>query len=200
MSKVDCIIIFRLTILSLLILSLSSCLSFYRTDSGGVRLSNSAKFEYNREMYSYRDFSMIDTNAYYMIDSMYDFRKTENPERKVNDQICRFFGGGQVLFFYGIDTLDFSLLNDSGAGIPGYFTTDEKFLKIDMFQNINGGQTGKYFGYVRDNGDIVFYEQRPETYSHNHDMLVFRQLKDFGVRSIWKKYPSEGLINYKPNW
>lgn len=190
-------------IITLIGLILSSCVSYQRTESGGIRTKSSKVYKYNHPRYRNIDFSIIDTNAIYLLDTLYNKYDSREPIKKVNGSACRFFSGGQVLFFHHHDTLSKDLINDKNAGIPGYYTVQDHKLKIDMFQNLNGGQTGNYFGYIRESGDIVFYEQRPETYQGIFSIFhggVYSGLEHYGKKTVWIKSKIAGLVNYKPDW
>jgi len=184
-------------------LFLNSCVAYQRTDCGGIRTKSSNVYKYNHPRYRNIDFSKIDTNAVYLVDTLYNKYDSRQPIKKINGSACRFFSGGQVLFFYHYDSLTIDLINDSDAGIPGYYTVQGDKLKIDMFQNLNGGQTGKYFGYIRENGNIVFYEQRPETYQGIFSIIeggVYSGLEKYEKKTVWIKSNLDGFINYKPDW
>ena len=190
-------------IITLIIFILSSCVSYQRTDSGGIRTKSSKVYKYNKPKYRDIDFSQIDTNAIYLLDTLYNKYDKKEPIKQIDGSACRFFSGGQVLFFHHYDSLSVDLINDKNAGTPGYFVVQEDKLKVDMFQNLNGGQTGKYFGYIRVNGDIVFYEQRPETYQGIFSIFhggVYSGLEQYGKKTVWIKSKIDGLLNYKPDW
>ena len=184
-------------------LILTSCVAYQGSDSGGIRTKSSKVYKYYHPRYRNIDFSKIDTNSIYLLDTLYNKYDSREPIKKISGSACRFFSGGQVLFFHHYDTLNIYLINDKDAGTPGYYTVQGDKLKIDMFQNLNGGQTGKYFGYIRENGDIVFYEQRPETYQGLFAIVeggVYSGHEKFGKKTVWIKSKIDGFINYKPDW
>ena len=190
-------------IITFISLLLTSCVSYQRTDSGGIRTKSSKVYKYNHPRYRSIDISKIDTNTIYLLDTLYNKYDSREPIKKISGSACRFFSGGQVLFFHYYDSLNIDLINDKDAGTPGYYTVQGDKLKIDMFQNLNGGQTGKYFGYIRENGDIVFYEQRPETYQGPFSIVeggVYSGLEKYGKKTVWIKSKMDGLINYRPDW
>lgn len=181
----------------LFILSLcffTSCVSYYYTNDGGIRVKNSKVFKYNKPKYTRLDKSRIDLNAIYILDSVYS--KWDNPKgRKKSGSFIRFFKNGQVLISSFDSILTQKRTNNKKIGIPGYFIIKEDKIKIDMFQQINGGQTGKQFGRIIENGDLIFYSQRPETYFGS-----FSALEKDGRKSFWKKETKYKLIEYNPEW
>ena len=85
-------------------------------------------------------------------------------------------------------------INKPNLGIKHYYFVNKDILKTDRFKELNGGQTGKYFGRILPNGDIKFFEERPT--------LFFGSIKTIekGEYTIWKKIPVAEIIHYKPNW
>ncbi|KAA3440028.1 hypothetical protein [Rufibacter hautae] len=175
-----------------LMILISSCVSYHVTDEGGYRVDNPKVFKYNRPKYNGLDKGAIDTTAIYFLDST----NRKHPEGwKKRDQFCRFFSGGQVVFISSEGMPDAKLINNAEKGTPGYYFIEGDRIRIDLFQDLNGGQTGKYFGKVQGNGDIMFYEQRPETYYGS-----FRGLERDGQKSFWKRIRVDHITPYKPNW
>lgn len=174
-----------------------SCVNYYYTDDGGIRVINPKVFKYNKDIYTLRDKTGIDTNAIYLIDSSYNVRDTPK-WRKQSNAFIRFFSTGQVLFIYSDSILSISEINNENIGIPGYFIAQDNKVKIDMFQNLNGGQTGRYYGRVLSNGDLMFYSERPELYFNSFKLLEKAEReKRF---TIWRKTKVENLKYYTPNW
>ena len=184
-----------LVIYIILALTTHSCVEFHRTKKGGFRIEDPTVFEYNSKKHFKKiDFSKIDTNSIYILDSLinpYDSVKYKN----ISGRFCRFFPKGQVLFASYDSIISDDLINDKEIGIPGYFTMEGNKVKIDMFQNLNGGQTGKYFGKLMDNGDIMFYQQRPETYNES-----YKGLEKYGKKTFWKKTKIDSIKFYYPEW
>jgi hypothetical protein len=172
---------------------MTSCgVSYYLTEEDGYRVNNPKVFEYNRPQYTRLDKGAIDTTAIYLIDSTNSGYPSTWRKR---NRFCRFFSGGQVVFISCDGMPDTKLINNSKRGTPGYYFVDGDRIRIDMFQDLNGGQTGKYFGKIQANGDIMFYEQRPETYYGS-----FRGLERDGQKSYWEKIRVDSIKHYKPNW
>lgn len=173
-------------------LFLSACVKYYTTPEGGYRVKNPKEFKYNKPKYTKRDKSLIDTDAIYLIDSIHTYWDSKH----VQNEFVRFFPGGQVLFIKTNGMPSSYLINNRDVGTPGYFILKGKRIKIDMFQDLNGGQTGFYFGKVLENGDLMFYEQRPETFL----FAPFSALERNGQKSFWKKIKVPELESYTPNW
>jgi hypothetical protein len=185
------------TIFISLTILLTSCVKYNLTSEKGIRVKNTKVFKYNKPRYTKLDKSLIDTNAIYYKDSTYE-EWTSPQWRTYSKQFARFFNTGQVLF---VDCNEFpaiKTINNPNVGVPGYFINIGTEIKVDMFQDLNGGQTGKYYGRIQSNGDIKFYEQRPETYSSS----FYRLEKAEGKYrfSIWRKIKIDSLKSYKPNW
>lgn len=180
---------------------LSACVSYHFTEEGSCRVDNPKVFKYNKPKYTLRDKGAIDTTAIYQIDSTYSpYPGSLNRGKSRKDQFCRFFSGGQVLFFsyepLPADVMPpIELINNRKRGTQGYYYIDGDRIKIDMFQLLNGGQTGKYFGKIQKDGSIMFYEQRPETFYGS-----FRGLERDGRKSFWRKVKVDSLLHYKPDW
>ncbi|MBX2921447.1 MAG: hypothetical protein KF746_04570 [Chitinophagaceae bacterium] len=147
------------TILILLLLFLASCVKYHITSDEGVRVNNPKVFKYNKTRFTKLDKGLIDINAIYYKDSAYD--KWSNPKwRTYSKEFVRFFNTGQVLFVSCDSFPTIDKINNPNVGLPGYFIVIGTKIKVDMFQDLNGGQTGKYYGRIQPNGDIIFYEQR----------------------------------------
>ncbi|MBG9378816.1 hypothetical protein I5907_21465 [Panacibacter sp. DH6] len=185
------------TIFISLAILLASCVKYHITSDKGMRVQNPKVFKYNKPRYTKLDKSLIDTNAIYFKDSTYD--KWTNPQwQTYSKEFARFFNTGQVLFVdcNAFPTID--KINNPNVGVPGYFIISGTQIKVDMFQDLNGGQTGKYFGRIQPNGDIIFYEQRTETYSSSFSRV---EKAEGNYRfSIWRKIKVDSLRSYKPNW
>lgn len=181
-------------LLAVSMLLLISCVKYYKTPAGGIRVYNSKEFKYNKPKFTSRDKTGIDTDAIYLIDSMYTYEQ----KRRVQSHFIRFFPTGQMLMVSctGIPTA--SLVNNRDAGIQGYFIVKGDRIKIDMFQELNGGQTGLFYGKIMDNGDLMFYEQRPEIALFPFN--AFAALEKDGQKSFWKKVKVEGIEGYRPEW
>jgi hypothetical protein len=173
---------------------LTSCLNYHYTSEGGVRVENSKVFKYNKPKYTKLDKSKIDFNAIYILDSIYS-KWDDTKGKKKYSSFIRFFKNGQVLISSFDSILTENQINNKNIGIPGYFIIKKDRIKIDMFQGINGGQTGKKFGKVAENGNLMFYFQRPET-----SFGSFRALEKDGRKSFWKKETKYKLIEYEPEW
>jgi hypothetical protein len=185
------------TILILLTIFLNSCVGYHLTSEGGFRVNNPKVFKYNKARFTKLGKELVDTNAIYFKDSTYN--KWTNPKwQTYSKEFVRFFNTGQVLFV-GCDRVpNIDKINNPNVGTPGYFIVIGTKLKIDMFQELNGGQTGKYYGRIQPNGDIIFYEQRPETYYSSFSRLEKAEGND--RFSIWRKIKVGRLKHYKPNW
>jgi hypothetical protein len=180
-----------------MLLFVSCGIKHYYTNEGGARVYESKVFEYRNVKNRFGKDSLIRTDIIYVRDSI--FNKWNTPKWiKSEPGFVRFFKNGQVLFIYPKDTINLEAVNNSELGTPGYFKLDGNKLKIDMFQNLNGGQTGKYFGRINEKGEIVFFEQRPETYYSSFRWLEKAEgSKRF---SIWKPKEIEGIKEYLPTW
>lgn len=185
--------------LLIMILSIyfTSCVSYQITSEGGIRVNNPKVFKYNKERYRKLNKDLIDTSAIYYKDS--SFSKSSSPNWQSTYKVfARFFNSGQVLFVNCDSFPNLSLINNPNVGTPGYFIIEGTKLKIDMFQNLNGGQIGRYYGRILPNGDIYFIEQRPETYFNSFSLLEKIDGKNWFT--IWKKIKIDKIKNYKPSW
>ncbi|HMK19712.1 MAG TPA: hypothetical protein VK492_16030 [Chitinophagaceae bacterium] len=185
-------------ILILFTILLASCVGYHITSDGGYRVNNPKVFEYNKPQFTSLSKGPIDTNAIYFTDSFYN--KWTNPKWLTNiKRFVRFFNSGQVLFVFCGDSFpNIDKINNPNIGTPGYFIVDGTKIKIDKFRDLNGGHTEKYYGRIQPNGDIIFYEQLPATYSGSFSRLEKSEGSD--RFSIWRKIKVDGLKHYKPNW
>jgi hypothetical protein len=181
----------------IILLFFTSCLSKYYTNEGGVRVKNPKVFKYNRSRFIKMNKGLIDTSAIYLMDSSYN--KYGSPVwQRSGKTFARFFGSGEVLFIYCDSFPCPGNINNPNTGIPGYFIVKDTKIRIDMYQELNGGQTGKRFGRIRPNGDIIFYDQRPETYFSCFSCM---EKAERNTRfSIWKKVPVDTIKYYQPDW
>ena len=187
-SKIICLIY---------LLSLTSCVSYYYTEQGGIRVKNPKVFKYNKKKYTELAKTLIDTNVIYLSDSIYN-KKHEPKWQKSDIAFIRFFNTGQILFVGCQSVPSISEINNPNLGVPGYFILQGTRLKIDMFQDLNGGQTGKYFGRIQPNGDLVLYEGRPETFYSS--FWINEKLCQKSKYSTWKKAKIDNIEHYRPNW
>lgn len=182
-----------LIILFILSIVLSSCVSYQTNKEGGIRVNNPHVFKYNKQRFILRQKELVDTSAIYLLDTIYNpYNIRTYPSPKT--MFARFFSGGQILFVSCNGMPSLTQINNPNLGTQAYFILDKDILKTDRFEELNGGQTGKYFGRILPNGDIKFFEERPT--------LFFGSIKTIekGEYSIWKKIPISEIIHYKPGW
>ncbi|KYP14122.1 hypothetical protein [Flavihumibacter sp. CACIAM 22H1] len=185
----------RLWILCLLIIiHLHACVAHSYTAEGGIRVQNSKVFKYNKERHRSRDKSPIDTEVIYRLDSSYDKYQAVKGIKNKPGAYMRFFSTGQVLFFYDTSQT-IQVLNNRKTGRQGYYFIKGDRIKIDRFELINGGQTGKYYGRILDDGSLLFYEQRPGAVFGS-----FSALERDGRMSFWKKLTVPAMERYTPDW
>jgi hypothetical protein len=89
-----------------------------------------------------------------------------------------------------------SIVNNTEIGYIGYYYIKKGRLKMQMIEILNGGQTGLRYGLF-DNGNIWFYEQRPETYYGSWNMLKWLESKN---KTKWVKTTVDSLKYVKPTW
>jgi len=175
---------------------LNSCVSYHLTKEGGYRVDDPHVFTYNKKKYQKFRSGLIDTSAIYVRvekKSCFGIDSLQNSPMYT----LRFFAHGQVLFSYFTkDKVD--LMNNPNIGIPGYFIIDGTKVKIDRFETINGGQTGKYFGRVMDNGDLLFFDQPPEMYYNSFFLL--EKFEPDSSKTIWRKIKPQELRHFVPDW
>lgn len=186
----------RLALL-LAVLFFSSCVGYHYTQEGGIRVNNPKVFRYNKKKFTSLDKSLIDTNANYLIDSSFNKWRIPQWEQR-RDVFIRFFSTGQILFITCSDMPNLDIINNKNLGIPGYFILRGNKIKIVMFQDLNGGQIGKFYGRIQPNGDLVFYDQRPETYYSSFYLLEKAEINS--RKSHWKKIKVDKIEHYTPNW
>jgi hypothetical protein len=182
----------------LIFLFCTSCVAYYGTGEHSFRVKNPKTFKYNKDYYNKFRVGLIDTNCIYVFTYSYsDYNGRQEAEKGSNENFIRFFGGGQVLFFYNEKKEPAEIVNNRNEGIPGYFIAKGTKLKVDRFEIINGGQTGKVYGRILKNGDLLLFKQRPETY---FGLFWLLEKADGSSYSVWKKTSIESLINYRPDW
>lgn len=175
----------------------ASCFPQIRnTESGGIRLIHKRDYRYSKPKYDNRERSKIDTAAVFervlhlqQGDTIYP---NLTPYAK---SFARFFGGGQVLFFDGQKASIEKQVNDSEAGIAGYFAVFGNRVKLEHWVNIFGDQTPAYYGIIVNDSTLKFYETYvPDCYGS------FDCLERKNRYSIWKKRTIEGMKLYRPSW
>jgi hypothetical protein len=181
----------------ILLVVATSCVHYHVTEGNSYWVDDPKVFRYNKSKYTDLDKGAIDTTMIYLLDSTNSQR--EAGQKKIY-HFCRFFSGGQVIFISSEEMPSADIVNHKNTGTQGYYFVDNDKIRINMFQLLNGGQTGNYFGKIQENGDIMFYEQRPETFL----FLTFKRLEidgeKYGRKSFWKKLKIQGFENYKPVW
>tara|TARA_B100000676_G_scaffold308818_1_gene370648 strand:+ start:2627 stop:3202 length:576 start_codon:yes stop_codon:yes gene_type:complete len=178
---------------------MTSCVGYYFTDEGGVRANNPKVFKYNKQKHIVKDKTGIDTNAVYILHSIHGkWNRNSSIWGISQNSFLRFFNSGQVLFVTCDSVPTPNEINNPNLGTPGYFIVKGTKLKIDMLQLINGGQTGKCFGRINKNGDLIIFENNPETYYSSFFLL--ENLEGRRSFSVWKKTKTEDFKIYKPNW
>lgn len=182
-------------IIAIIIILYSSCLKYKVLEEGGIRLDNSNKFKYHSKKYLKENRVGVSTTSIYLLDSTFN-KWNDIKIIKSQHQFIRFFPDGQVLFISTNGMPDIETINNRNVGIPGYYIIDGDKIKIQMFQDLNGGQLGMNFGKIINNEQIIFYNQRPETYFFNK----FKQLEKYGAKSFYSKRQIQGFEEYKPNW
>ena len=74
-------------------------------------------------------------------------------------------------------------------------------IRVNIFETINGGQTGFYFGEIQENGDLKFYEDSAIALAFPILVLKnYKSLENGGKESYWSKHKITGIENYKPDW
>jgi hypothetical protein len=184
----------RIVYFILILTCLTSCrrVLHFSTDENGDRVKNPKRFTYNKPKYTTRDKGGIDTTAIYLLDSTQSQYKEQWRKRNA---FCRFFSGGQVVFILCENIPSSDLVNNKKSGTPGYYYIEDDKIRISLYENLNGGQIGGYFGRILPNGNIMFYEERPSLYYGSFGAL-HRQAR----RSFWEKIKVDGLKSYKPDW
>lgn len=187
----------KLVVFPLMLSSLFACVRYSTTDEGGYRVRRPEVFKYNKPKYKQCDKSLIDINCVYIMKSKFDIWKKPNWQTE-EDILLRFFSGGQVLFIFIDSFPSAETVNNPNIGNQGYFTIEGNKIKIDRFSDLNYGQTEKYYGRIQSNGDILFYENTPETYLSIYHLLEKKSEKT--RYSIWEKTKIDGFKHYSPRW
>ena len=172
-----------------------SLIQYYGTGEGGIRLKKPKKFKYNREQFANINRLKIDTTSIYRIVEWYDGWRGGVLADSLRPQgTLRFFASGEVLFYEHNKPLD-SLVNNSLSGTPGYYMIEGNKIKIHRFKRTNRGQLEKYFGILKNDGTIKFYEQ-----SVIHCNGSYKCLEKQNMYSTWKKTDTFKLKYFKLNW
>ncbi|MFT5254318.1 MAG: hypothetical protein ACI87N_003386 [Flavobacteriales bacterium] len=164
----------RLLFIFLLVFLLNSCTpKIYWTSSGGVRFVNPSTywFKYKRNKFNNEQRLKIDTKSIYKT-TIYGHDDSQY------DMLARFFPNGQVLFFVEDQSTGLfkNQVNDSLAGIPGYYAIDGQKIKFQKWTNIFGDQTPKKEGIVVTDSMLVMFD------------------------SAWKITNKYKLTPYEPGW
>ncbi len=177
-----------------------SCVSFYTTSEGGFRVNKTKDFKYSKQKFTSMQKTLIDTNSIYVMDSVFN-KWNENPIERKGYRFVRFFSGGQALFIYNDGIPELEKINNKNIGIPAYYIIEGDKIKVNIFQNINGGQTSFYFGKITNNGNLIFYEDTAIATNFPIRILKsYKTLESRGIISYWTKIKVENIKNYKPDW
>ena len=181
--------------ISLTLLILTSCQSrFIVNREGGVRPRKNNMFSYDKKHFTLKDNSLIDTNAIYVRSGAVITYGSDTV--KLPTVYYRFWSNGSVQEVWP-DKKDYdSIVNNTEIGYNGYYYIKKGRLKMQMIEILNGGQIGLRYGLF-DNGDIWFYEQRPETYYGSWNMLKWLESKN---KTKWVKTTVSSLKYVKPTW
>ncbi|PKP00970.1 MAG: hypothetical protein CVU11_16645 [Bacteroidetes bacterium HGW-Bacteroidetes-6] len=151
-------------------------------------------FRYDKKLFILKDNSLIDTNAIYIRSGAtinYGSDTIELPT-----VYYRFWSNGRVQEVYPGNKDCNIIVNNTEIGYIGYYYIKRGRLKMQMIETLNGGQTGLRYGLF-DNGDIWFYEQRPETYYGSWNMLKWLESNN---KTKWAKTTVDSLKYIKPTW
>lgn len=171
------------------------------TSSGGARFNNPSTYwlKYKRKKFDNGQRIKIDTNSIY-----------ETTKYSINDSslhykmIARFFADGQVLFFVEgqTDTPFENQINDSLAGIPGYYAVEGQELKFQRWTNIFGDQTPETYGIILNDSTLKIYNTYvPDCKGlFSIGMTTYECLEKKNDFSIWKKTDKYRVKEYKPSW
>ena len=147
-------------------------------------------FSYEKKVKKLEDLSLIDTTAIYI-------RKNGNGDTANLPLVYyRFWGDGRVQQVYPGKRDLAQIVNNPEIGAIGYYHIKKGRLKVQLIETLNGGQTGKRFGLFS-NGNIWFYQQRPETYYGSWTLLKWLEKKN---KTEWVKTKIDNLIYVKPTW
>ncbi len=184
----------------LFIIILSSCVCYYTAyEDGkpGYRVCNPKVFRYNKLCYALSNKSLIDTSVIYVKDSI--FWKYEIPNWKLyRKEFIRFFPKGQLLIYFSDSIPTNEILNNKVFGMQGYYYIEDSKIKIDFFDIDEIAQTIRYFGRIKENGDLIFYEQTPNYYFGSYCLTENGEKNRH--KSLWKKIKLDGVKHYRPDW
>jgi len=184
----------RTTIFISLILFLTSCQTRYIVnEQGGIR-PKGKMFSYENKTTSLKDNLLIDTTSIYI-------RKGQKITYGTNvvslpTVYYRFWENGRVQEVYPKELDINNIINNTEIGYIGYYYIKKGRLKMQLIETLNGGQTGKRYGLF-DNGNIWFYEQRPETYYGSWNMLKWLENNR---KTEWIKISIDSLKHINPTW
>jgi len=168
------------------------------TESGGVRFDNPSTYwlKYKRQKFNNGQRIKIDTKNVYET-TIY------GQDSCHSKMIARFFPNGQVLFFvdgHSTITLD-KQVNDSLAGIPGYYAVVGDKLKFQRWTSIFGDRTPDTYGIILNDSTLKIYETYvPDCKCLFDGMSKYECLEQKDDYSIWKKTNKYKLEPYTPTW
>jgi|GEM_PF-4232298 len=188
-------------LISLFAVLLTSCFpKIYRTKSEGVRFKNTSSYwlKYKRQKFDNGQRAKIDSEKVYET-TIYSVDNSDYYK-----MIARFFPDGQVLFFTeGQTKAPFeNQINDSLAGIPGYYAVDGDRLKFQRWTNIFGDQTPDTYGIILNDSTLKIYNTYvPDCkFPSYFGLSAFDCLEKKHDFDIWKKTDEYKLLPYTPSW
>ena len=185
----------------LLISFISGCNRYVINEAGYTRPPQNYNFSYKRNSAKLTNNEIIDTTVIYYIHNSHWHRGDTGFYNK--DGYIRFYADGRFKIQYTKEYPKIVDVNDINKGLVGYFKLEGCVVKLQMFEEINGGADQLEFGLIDENKNLILINENPRslwgfgfTEKGIRRKLVTSPLNP----KVYVKIKLEGMIYQKPNW
>lgn len=192
----------RRTILMMLLVSfLTSCNHYIINEAGYTRPPKNYNFSYKRNSAKLANNEIIDTTAIYYIHNSHWHRGDSGFYNK--DEYIRFYADGRFKIQYVKEYPKIADINNINKGLVGYYKLEGSVIKLQIFDDSNGGSDQLEFGLIDENKNIILINENPRTgwgigFSEKG---IRRKLTTSPLNpKLYEKIKLEGMVYEKPNW
>ena len=185
----------------LLVFILTSCSHYITNEAGYTRPPKNYNFSYKKKSAKLTNNEIIDTTAIYYIHNIYYYRN--NIGFKNRDEYIRFYSDGR---FKIQDTKEYPKIedvNDINKGQVGYYKLKGSFIKLQVYDEVNGGSDQLEFGIIDGTKNLILVNENPRTpfWIGSSEKGIRRKIKTSTLNpKVYEKIKLEGMTYEEPNW